>query len=606
MTTTMDFTNIATLQAHYRDGTLTPADLVRQLDARIAAANRPEIWISRMGDDAMDRQLAMLDAAWQQHGPAIFDTLPLFGIPFAVKDNIDVAGIPTTAACPAFAYVPDEDAHAVRKLLDAGALLLGKTNLDQFATGLVGTRSPHGAVRNALNPEYVSGGSSAGSAVAVALGMASFTLGTDTAGSGRVPAGFNGIVGLKPTRGLVSTRGVVPACRSLDCVSIFARSVDDAWQVLRCIAGHDPQDPFSRQVAMGGAQPEGKRGYRIAVPDRLEFFGDGAAEAAFDAALLAWATMPGAQIVRIPFQPFADAARLLYAGPWVAERRAAIGELFERDPEALDPTVRGIVAQADGYSAVDAFEGQYRLAALRRQAEASLRDIDFLLVPTAPTMPTIAEVQAEPVLRNSELGYYTNFVNFFDMAALAIPAGYRPDGLPAGVTIVGRAGSDHLLALAGAAFNAPFADARAAAASLAANPLPFSEPTVMLAVVGAHLEGQPLNWQLLERGARKLRSTRTSPDYRLYALAGTTPPKPGLARVDRDGAAIEVETWELPLRLFGSFVAAIPAPLGIGSVRLEDGSTVKGFICEGAALAGARDITHFGGWRAYLRDGQST
>jgi allophanate hydrolase len=599
--TAIDITDIATLKARYRDGSLTPAEVIRRSNARIEAVSRPEVWICRTDDDAMARQLAALDDAWRQHGPAVFDRLPLFGVPFAIKDNIDVAGMPTTAACPAFAYVPDEDAHVVRKLLQAGALLLGKTNLDQFATGLVGARSPHGPVRNAIAPDYVSGGSSSGSAVAVALGVVSFALGTDTAGSGRVPAGFNGIVGLKPTKGLVSTRGVLPACRSLDCVSVFARSVDDAWAVLGSIADYDPQDPFSRRIEMQGAQPATQpgskpRGYRIAVPDELEFFGDAAAEQAFDTALLAWAMLPGAKVVRIPFRPFVEAARLLYAGPWVAERRAAIGDFFERAQDQLDPTVRDIVAQADGYSAVDVFQSQYRLAELRRQAEDSLEGVDFLLVPTAPTIPTIAAVQAEPVLRNSELGYYTNFVNLFDLAALAIPAGYRRDGLPAGITLIGRAGSDHLLALAAATFTG----SRDAAARLAAAPLPFGQPTVQLAVVGAHLEGQPLNVQLLERGARKLRLTRTAPGYRLYALPGTTPPKPGLTRVEGGGAAIEVEIWELPLRLFGSFVAEVPAPLGIGSVWLEDGTLVKGFICEPAALAGARDITEFGGWRAYL------
>jgi allophanate hydrolase len=592
--TQFDLSDIATLQTRYLNGELTIARMIAQLSAMIDRCGRPEIWISRVSPQALADRAAVLEQAHRTHGDALLAHLPLFGVPFAVKDNIDVAGLPTTAACPAFAYVPKDSAHVVDRLLQAGAILFGKTNLDQFATGLVGTRSPYGAVRNALHPDYVSGGSSSGSAVAVALGLVSFALGTDTAGSGRVPAGFNDIVGLKPTKGLISTRGVLPACRTIDCVSIFTKTLANAWQVLHSAAGYDRDDPFSRRVAMEGVR---QRGYRIAIPDTLEFYGDAAAEQAFAAAVAAWEKLPNTSIVRIPFQPFADAARLLYAGPWVAERRAAIGDFFDREPEALDPTVRRIVEQADAYSAADAFRGQYRLAGLRRQAEDSLRDIDFLLVPTAPTMPTIAAVAAEPVLRNSELGYYTNFVNFFDMAALSIPAGFRADGLPAGITLIGKAGSDHLLAAAGMAFTgAP----RDAADRLAADPLDFDEPTIELAVVGAHLDGQPLNWQLRERGARKLRTPRTRPAYRLYALANTSPPKPGLVRTENGGSAIAVEVWELPLRHFGSFVAEIPAPLGIGTVHLEDDTIVKGFICEPAALAGAQDITGFGGWRDYL------
>lgn len=590
-----NLSNIAQLHAGYLDGSLTPAQLIRHVNARIDASERAEIWISRVGEQAMREQLDALTQAWQAHGPAVLEYLPLFGIPFAVKDNINVAGMPTTAACPAFSYMPAETATAVFMLLNAGAILVGKTNLDQFATGLVGTRSPYGAVRNAINPDYVSGGSSSGSAVAVALGLVSFALGTDTAGSGRVPAGFNDIVGLKPSKGLVSTRGVLPACRSLDCVSIFTRRIEDAWRVLRCAAGFDQRDPYSRRVMMQGVK---RPGYRIAIPDVLEFYGDAAAERAFAAALGRWADMPGTEIVRIPFQPFSEAAQLLYAGPWVAERRAAIGDFYDRASAAMDATVRGIVAQADRFSATEAFKAQYRLAALRRQAEDSLHGVDFLLVPTAPTMPTIAAVAAEPVQRNSELGYYTNFVNFFDMAALSVPGGRREDGLPAGVTLIGKAGSDHLLATAAMVFSGASTDATA---RLAANPLPFNEETIQLAVVGAHLEGQPLNGQLLECGARKLRATHTSPDYRLYALANTTPPKPGLARSNSgNGSPIAVEVWEMPLRHFGGFVAKIPAPLGIGSVQLEDDSVVKGFICEPAALADAQDITQFGGWRAYL------
>ncbi|MFJ1467565.1 allophanate hydrolase [Massilia orientalis] len=582
---------ITDIHADYLGGASTPSRCIEQVLARIAAADRPEIWISRMDAAALRAQARALDAVLAAEGAAALARLPLLGIPFAVKDNIDVAGMPTTAACPAYAYVPDASAPVVEKLVAAGALLVGKTNLDQFATGLVGTRSPYGAVRNAVDPDYVSGGSSSGSAVAVALGMAAFALGTDTAGSGRVPAGLNGIVGLKPTRGLLSTRGVVPACRTLDCVSVFAASVADAWKVVQAAAGYDALDPYSRRIAPQGVR---RRGYRIAVPAQLEFFGDVAAQAAFEATLARLRDLPGCTFGTVDYTPFRDAAALLYQGPWVAERHAAVGAFIDAQPDAAHPVVAGIIGQAREYDATDAFMGQYRLAALRRAAEDSLAGYDFLLVPTTPTMPRIADVLARPVELNAQLGYYTNFVNFFDMAALAVPGVSRADGLPAGVTLIGAAGSDHLLATAVAALLGG-----AEADALAADPLPFAEPTVQVAVVGAHLAGQPLNWQLLERGARKVAATHTAPHYRLYALPGTTPPKPGLARVDRDGAAIEVEVWELPLRRFGEFVAEIPAPLGIGSLELADGRWVKGFICEPAAIADATDISMFGGWRAY-------
>ncbi|SMP53472.1 allophanate hydrolase [Noviherbaspirillum suwonense] len=593
--------SFSTLRRRYRSGELLPSALMREICERIEAAARPEIWIGRVALPDLLAQAALLDAALHADAADVFEKFPLFGLPFAVKDNIDVAAMATTAACPAYAYVPAASAQVVERLQAAGAILIGKTNLDQFATGLVGTRSPYGAVRNAVDMDYVSGGSSSGSAVAVALRLVSFALGTDTAGSGRVPAGFNGIVGLKPSRGLVSMRGVVPACRSLDCVSVFAASVPDAWRVLQCAAAYDDADPYSRRVSMAGVR---QRGYRIGVPDALEFFGDALAEAAFSKEIARIASLPNVEIVPIPFAPFAEAANLLYQGPWVAERRAAIGDLFDQQPEAMDPVVRDVVGNAARFNAVDAFRAQYRLADLRRSAERSMATIDMLVVPTAPTMPTIAAVAADPVRRNSELGYYTNFVNFFDQAALAIPASPRTDGLPAGITLIGACGTDHMLAAAAIAIGAAPGERKPAAPDdvrpLAADPLPFNEPTVSLAVVGAHLEGQPLAWQLLERGARKSASTATAAAYRLYALPDTTPPKPGLARVANGGMAIAVEVWELPLRHFGSFVADVPAPLGIGSVELADGRIVKGFICEPSALDGAQDISAHGGWRAYL------
>lgn len=590
---------LGTLQQDYAQSRLLPSQCMAQVLERIDRCGPPEIWVSRVPVRDVADAARKLDQLLKQEGAAVFKRLPLFGIPFAVKDNIDVADMPTTAACPDFSYQPDSSATVVQKLLDAGAILIGKTNLDQFATGLVGTRSPYGAVRNSIDPDYVSGGSSSGSAVAVAMNLVTFALGTDTAGSGRVPAGLNGIVGLKPTRGLLSTRGVFPACRSLDCVSVFANTVSDAWAVTQVAAGYDAKDSYSRHIPMAGLK---QRSFKIAVPAQPEFFGDEKAKAAFERTLENLKALPQCEIGFIDYTPFKDAAQLLYQGPWVAERLAAVGKFFHENRDAINPVVGGIIAQGANYNAVDTFNGHYRLADLRRQAEMQLQNYDFLLVPTTPTMPRIADVEKEPVKRNSELGYYTNFVNFFDMAALSVPAGSREDGLPVGVTLIGRCGADYLLAAAAQAL-LPHMDNKAAAsdvAKVAAHPLPFAEPTVQIAVVGAHLEGQPLNWQLLERGARKLALTHTAPHYALYALKGTMPPKPGLVRVPEKGSAIEIEIWELPLRCFGEFVAEVPAPLAIGSLETADGHWVKGFVCEPYAIKHASDITACGGWRAYL------
>ncbi len=581
------------LRARYADGSIKPSEVIAQLLQRIAAVERPEVWISRVPDTQLLENAQALDELLAAEGASLLAKFPLFGIPFAVKDNIDVAGMPTTAACPAFAYTPERSATVVDRLQAAGVILLGKTNLDQFATGLVGTRSPYGAVRNAKSPDYVSGGSSSGSGVTVALGLACFSLGTDTAGSGRVPAGLNGIVGLKPTRGLISARGVVPACRTLDCVSIFAQTVADAWTTLQSAAGYDAEDAYSRVVPMAGVK---RRSYKIAVPAQPEFYGDAAAQQAYEATLARLRALPQVEIGTIDYAPFAQAASLLYQGPWVAERLAAVGKFYDTNAADMDPTVAGIIGQGKHYDAVDTFKAVYRLADLKRAAETQLQGYDLLLVPTTPTMHTIAAVQADPVRLNSQLGHYTNFVNFFDMAALAVPAAARADGHPAGVTLIGSCGSDHLLA---AAAQVLFSQAHGDIA-VASDPLAFNEPTVQVAVVGAHLDGQPLNWQLLERGARKREGTTTSANYALSALPDTVPPKPGLARVAGGGRMIEVEVWEMPLRRFGEFVAEVPPPLAIGSVELQDGRWVKGFVCEPAALTGATDISHFGGWRAYL------
>ncbi|QGZ58626.1 allophanate hydrolase [Paraburkholderia acidiphila] len=602
MSTDARFRVRALLDSYARKST-TPREVVETLIARIAASGRPEVWLSRVSEGDLARRVAELEAAYARLGAAVFERMPLFGVPFAVKDNIDVAGMPTTAACDAFAYTPRTSAFAVDRLLDAGAILVGKTNLDQFATGLVGTRSPYGRVRQFESDAYVSGGSSSGSAVAVAAGLVAFALGTDTAGSGRVPAGFNELVGLKPTPGLVSKRGVVPACRSLDCLSIFSHDVGDAWEVLLQMAKYDGHDGYARRVPSLGLP---HAALRLAVPRPLTFFSDTQAQQAFATTLDTIATRLELTPVHVPFEPMQRTAALLYDGPWVAERRAALGSFFEAHRADIDPVVAEVIAKADRYSAVDAFNGQYALAALRSEVEAMFEEIDVLVVPTTPTHPSFDDVQADPIGANSQLGVYTNFVNLLDLCALAVPGVRRADGLPAGVTLIAPAGGDQRLAVLGAQIQALFTAVAAAddAASIAAKPLPFEEPTVTLAVVGAHLRGQPLCWQMLEAGARFVQTTRTASQYRLYALAGTTPAKPALVRTpDEPGRPIEIELWEVPLRTFGTFVARVPAPLGIGSVQTSDGLIVKGFICEPAAVApgsGARDITEFGGWRAWL------
>lgn len=480
---------------------------------------------------------------------------PLHGLTFAIKDNIDYAGVPTTCACPASAYVPTEHAACVARLLESGAVALGKTNLDQFATGLVGVRSPYGACASVYHPEYISGGSSSGSAVAVASGEVDFALGTDTAGSGRVPAACNGIYGLKPTFGTIPTAGVVPACKTLDCVSVFSRTLDVARRVLEVFDAR-PQDAWPSRFRFG----------------YVDFVGDAAYAPLYEAAI-ARARAAGGAAVKIDYAPFREAAELLYAGPWVAERFAAVGQWLDH----MHPVVKRIIGGAAKYSAVDAFRARYRLDELRECTAATWREIDVLLLPTAGWIYTIAEVEADPIELNTKLGYYTNFVNLMDLAALAIPAGRRADGLPFGVTLIAPPGSDYrLLNLA--------------------ERLEYIE----LAVVGAHLTGQPLNHQLTERGATLLRTTKTAADYRLYALAGAIPPKPGLVRDPGfSGPGIEVEVWAMPARQLAGFVAMIPPPLGIGTLALADGTAVKGFICEPQALARAEEITRYGGWRAF-------
>jgi allophanate hydrolase len=583
----------------YRGGRISPMQWFEQLLDSVDACDAPGVWIARVPRE----QVLVRVRALEGRSPR---ELPLYGIPFAIKDNIDLAGMPTTAACPDFTFIPDESAFVVQQLIDAGAIPIGKTNLDQFAAGLVGTRSPYGACRNSFNPDYISGGSSSGSAVAVARGFVSFALGTDTAGSGRVPAGYNNIIGLKPSCGRLSTRGVIPACRSLDCVSIFSGSADCAERVFAVASKFDPQDPYAREFksAIANGRVLGAAPLRIGVPrpDQLQFFGDEEYARLFAETVEA-AIDNGARAIEIDYAPLLATARLLYEGPWIAERYAAIAAFMTEHADALHPVTRSIIEGGRRPSGVDAFNAQYRLQALRRSAERVFEDIDVLLTPTAGTIYRIDEVDANPVELNTNLGYYTNYVNLLDLAAIAVPAGFRADGLPFGVTLLAPRGADDAL-LALAARLHPLRSTTIGAMEVP-TPLPAATTSVRpgfipVVVCGAHMQGLPLNHQLRDRHAYFVRSTRSAPVYRFYALAGGPPRRPGMVRVSQDGAAIDVEVWAIPAEHFGSFVAGIPAPLGIGKVLLEDGTSEPGFICEGLAVADAQDITALGSWRRFV------
>jgi allophanate hydrolase len=550
------------------------ADAIRESYRRIRECGDPAVWIHLIPEA---ESLARVEAL----GPRS-ESLALYGMTFAIKDNIDLAGVPTTAGCPAFSYVPEKSAAVVERLLAAGAIPIGKTNMDQFATGLVGTRSPYGACSSVFDKRYISGGSSSGSAVAVAGKLVDFALGTDTAGSGRIPASFNNIVGLKPTRGALSTSGMVPACRTLDCVSIFAEDAGTAERIFEVALGFDTEDAYSRVPGQSREWPVS--GFRFGVPaeDMLQFFGDDSAKKLYRDAVARF-EKKGGKPVEFDYSPFREAAQLLYSGPWVAERLAAISEFAGAHPEALHPVTAKIILNAGSLSAVDAFSAMYNLAALARRAEREWEKMDFMLLPTAGAAYTHDEVTAEPFALNTNLGYYTNFVNLLDLAALAIPAGFRANGIPFGVTLIGPAWSDEAL-LDTAAQSQPYC------------PVGY----VPLAVCGAHLRGQPLNRQLTSAGAFLIEACQTSPNYRLYALNGTVPAKPGLEFTHTGGAAIDVEVWAVPVTTFGAFVAAVPAPLAIGTCTLASGRKVKSFVCEPFALENAVEITELGGWRQYL------
>jgi len=588
--------DIGTLKSGYGSAAFTPADVVHEVYRRIRASENNPIWICLVAEEVALAAAKALSAS---------PKTSLFGIPFAVKDNMDVGDLPTTAGCPGFSYVAPQNAAVIQRLLDAGAILIGKTNLDQFATGLVGVRSPYGACLNLFNPEYISGGSSSGSALAVAAGLVSFALGTDTAGSGRVPAAFANIIGLKPTKGVLSTWGVIPACRSLDCVSIFSLTPVDAETVFEVAASYDLQDPYSRRyqpketpakswrigVASDGQLDQVEDEYRVLFAEAVNRF-----------------RSLGHTIVTIDAKPFLETATLLYGGPWVAERFAAVGTFIKGHADSVHPVVRDIVLGGEKFTAADAFNAQYRLENLKQKAAIAWNSIDALLLPTAPSIYRIEEIEKEPVSLNSRLGIFTNFTNLLDLAAIAVPAGFRSDGLPFGITLFGPAFSE-----AGFfALTKPYLESLCPALGATKTAYPAAQPKrngvqtppdgVVVAVVGAHLTGEPLNHQLTDLHARLVERTKTAPVYRLFALQGTSPPKPGLVRVGSEsGSAIDLETWEIPVQEFGKFIQKVPAPLTIGTVQLENGQQVKGFLCEEAGVSGATDITGFGGWKMYLK-----
>lgn len=550
---------------------------------------------------------------------AFWHRFPLYGIPFAVKDNIDVSSFASTAGCVVLNEIKTQDAEVVRRLKQAGAIVLGKTNLDQFATGLVGTRSPYGAVPNSFDSAYVSGGSSSGSASVVARGMVPFSLGTDTAGSGRVPAAFNNIVGLKPTKGRFSNRGVVPACKSIDCVSIFALCIEDAAQVAQILEGYDQEDVYSRQhpentPATFSTHPH------FAIPAQLEFFNDEQAEQAF-AESVDQLKQLGVRITAIDFSVFEQLAAQLYAGSWVAERTAAVGDLLTQHADQVDATVREIISQGLGFSAVDAYQAEYLRRDLSRKIQQTLSEFDALLVPTTPTIYKISDISEHPIEYNAHLGRYTNFTNLADLSAVALPAGFRADDLPVGISLIAPAWHDDALAVFAQRWQAhlqlplgatqrPYVEWAQSVNEHSTKFLSRSKPChasgpsphhVRVAVVGAHLTGMPLNFQLTTRQAVFVERAFTSAAYALYALDGTQPAKPGLVRNTQIGKTIELELWDIPVARFGEFVAEIVSPLGMGNVELDDGRWVKGFICEPFALAQAQEISHFGGWRAYIQ-----
>ncbi|UYF98614.1 MULTISPECIES: allophanate hydrolase [unclassified Halomonas] len=596
--------DIKSLHQAYSSGELTPASLIDELLDQAERLGPNSAWITRLTREQLTPYLQKLE----EESPA---TLPLYGVPFAIKDNIDLAGVPTTAGSPAYAYTPDEHAFVVQQLIDAGALPLGKTNLDQFATGLVGERAldVYGTPANAFDPTFIPGGSSSGSAVVTAAGMVSFALGTDTAGSGRVPACFNNLYGVKPSLGLLSTRGVVPACATLDTISLFTLTCDDAAALLALTAVYDEQCAWSRRfdfAVQGQRYGQPPAAFRFGVPLESQWQTDAAYTQGMHQAITKLEAL-GGEKVELDCTPLLAAARLLYEGPWVAERYHVIQKLMAESPKAVHPVTFQITQGGATPLAVDAFDARYKLAEYKRQADALIQQVDVMLSPTTVTHPSKAEVAKDPIGANSRLGIWTNFMNLLDYSALAVPIGFTERELPVGVTLFGPAFADlQLLSLARALearTRLPLGASGIERPAIEPLATPAQNGTMEIVVCGAHLEGLPLNHQLTERGGIKVESTQSAPRYKLYALAGGPPARPAMVR-DEQGQAIEVEVWRLPIDTVGSFLAGIPVPLGLGQVELADGSWKCGFICSAGALnepGPARDVSDYGGWRGWLK-----
>lgn len=596
---------IKELLHRYQSGESTPQKYVLDSISTIRAISseaKDSAWIAIATDAQISMQLKNLELLTKEKS---ISQLPLYGIPFAIKDNIDAYEWETTAACPDFAFKPKKNATVVQKLIDAGAILLGKTNLDQFATGLVGTRSPYGAVPNTFDPQYVSGGSSSGSASVVARGLVCFSLGTDTAGSGRIPAAFNNIVGTKPTPGLVSTEGVFPACKSIDCVSIMTLTAADANIVLDVMKSTDAD---RTQESQFHPKPKSINHFgepiRIGVPMNCQFLDDGRYQKSFTQAIQT-ARALDVEFVQVDIDPFVKAGKLLYDGPWVAERFAVTENFLNSNPNSFDPSVKQIILSGAPYTASQGFRAIYQLKELEIEAKKAWAECDVILVPSAPNHPTLEDLKNHPISKNSELGMYTNFVNLMRLCAVAVPAGFTEAGMPFGITLIAQEGSDNALLELAAQWQLLFG-LTLGKSTTKASPAELSIPknnkdSIEIAVVGAHLKGMPLHSQLTDRNARFIKTCKSAKSYRLFALPATSPPKPGLVKTNSKGAAIDLEVYAMPASEIGSFLGLIPAPLGLGNIELDDGTWVKGFICEPYAIEGAKDISDLGGWRAYMQ-----
>ena len=598
----MPVITLSQLRNQYEEKSLTPTILIETLWSKLESAD-PAIWIHRISKKSLLERAAELEG----QSPS---ELPLYGIPFAVKDNMDVAGCPTSAGCPDFSYQAKTDAYVVELLLSAGAILIGKTNMDQFATGLVGTRSPYGVPGNAFDPQFIPGGSSSGSAVAVATGLVSFSLGTDTAGSGRVPASFNNLLGYKPTRGKLSNRGIIPACRSLDCVSVFGLQVADIWEVLSILEKWDPLDPFSRKVKENISYSVSENP-KVAVlsDDLLDFFGDSMAQKAYQKSVDVL-VKSGLDLHPVDLSPFLEAAELLYSGPWVAERHLATSPLIKESPDSFLPETRRIINKGSEPSAREAFLAQYKLAELRREADKIWENFDFIALPTTGTIFTMEAIFHDPIELNSKLGRYTNFMNLLDLCGCAVPTAFREDGLPSGLTLFAAAFQDlevlkwagriHRTAATGAGLELKFEP----------EPLCDSQPkaTIDLFVCGSHMSELPLNHQLTELGAEYLGEAETDPHYRMYILPSTEslPIRPGLVRCKEETISLPGELWRIPLKNFGAFMLKIRFPLGISQVQMNNGKTEYGFCCDPSGVESGSEITHFRGWRSYLAENKKS